>query len=263
MSLLYQDSRTLTTEGGQPPHYITKKSEAQFICGGFCPRFTTNKICQHTVAASENCGKLSKFCTWWKTHCKGPDIDSLAVAGLPKRAGQKGGKPKRGHSRGKSKVCPSVTTDRVSNVTSYMGSSLPSSTTYMGFNFPEESDDNYAPSYNYHCDAPRYNYHAPNYIYESPSTGTNQSSSSNAHGSHVSISVASYSPAGTQPYFLKMLTKNIKVCAGCRLGYSNTLPPYDICIAHEETRQVPGKSFNAKTTMRIHSAYGLTFCLKI
>jgi hypothetical protein len=36
---------------------------------------------------------------WWKTHCRGgPDIDSLAVAGLPKGAGQKGGKAKRGRT---------------------------------------------------------------------------------------------------------------------------------------------------------------------
>jgi hypothetical protein len=65
--------------------------------------------------------------------------------------------------------------------------------------------------------------------------------------------MAVYSPAGTQPYLLKMLTKNIKVCAGCRLGYNNTVPPYDMCIVHEETRPVPGKSFNTKTNVHYHA----------
>ena len=34
----------------------------------------------------------------------------------------------------------------------------------------------------------------------------------------------------------KDLTTMIKVCAGCRLGYSNRKPPFDICLVHKETR---------------------------
>ena len=42
----------------------------------------------------------------------------------------------------------------------------------------------------------------------------------------------SHSPHGMQPYW-KMLTKQIKVCKGCRLGYGNEVsvpdPPYNMC----------------------------------
>ena len=51
-----------------------------------------------------------------------------------------------------------------------------------------------------------------------------------------------FQPHGTQPYLLKMLTKQILVCAGRRLGYNDekTIPlsPYNTCIVHEESRQV-------------------------
>ena len=84
------DNRMVGSLTGGQPHYVTRKSGEQFVFGGICPRFTANKICQHTIAATEKCGKLSHFCDWWKSHFAGPDIDSLAVVGLPKGvAGQR------------------------------------------------------------------------------------------------------------------------------------------------------------------------------
>lgn len=58
-----------------------------------------------------------------------------------------------------------------------------------------------------------------------------------------------------------MLTKQIRVCAGCRLGYNNEIvipsSPYNICIAHEESRQVTptsGKTpFTTKSTVHYHA----------
>jgi hypothetical protein len=69
-----------------------------------------------------------------------------------------------------------------------------------------------------------------------------------------------FQPHGLQPYSVKMLTKRIHVCAGCRLGFNNenNLPPspYNICIAHDETRQITpsGKTpFPKKVTAHYHA----------
>lgn len=52
-----------------------------------------------------------------------------------------------------------------------------------------------------------------------------------------------HSPHVSQPYMLKFLTKQIQICAGAGWDIVMTYvdiphPPYHICIAHEETRQV-------------------------
>ena len=55
----------------------------------------------------------------------------------------------------------------------------------------------------------------------------------------------SYAPVHSpvKPFTLKHLNGHIKVCAGCRNGFRNpsgSLPgaPYDICICHEESREI-------------------------
>ena len=75
------------------------------------------------------------------------------------------------------------------------------------------------------------------------------------------ISLPPMSPHGAQPYVLRMLTKKIMICAGCRMGYNNSLqipdPPYDICIAHGESRRIPfshmHESFITKTRAHYHA----------
>ena len=87
--------RMVASEHNEPHHVVSKPSN-QFTCSGICPRFSTYKICQHIVAAAETACKLVKFCEWWKKQSNSPDIESLAMLGLPKGvAGQKGSVPKR------------------------------------------------------------------------------------------------------------------------------------------------------------------------
>ena len=61
-----------------------------------------------------------------------------------------------------------------------------------------------------------------------------------------------------QPYYLKMLTKQIKVCKGCRLGYGNEVsvpdPTYNICVAHEESIVLPSAAYATKTVAHYHAA---------
>ena len=235
------NNRIVASMTNGPPHYVTKKSEGQFVCTGVCPRFTANKICQHTVAAAENCKQLSQFCAWWKMHHTGPNIDSLAVVGLPKGvAGQKGGKSKRGRNRAKSSGA------QASNVSDHVKSVAVS----PNANSPSQLLQPYSP----------YNY-AGNHTYYGTSWPTCHDPQANTPvRSNPNVMPVPFSPAGTKQFFLKMLTKSIKICAGCRLGYDNSTsmpsPPYNICIAHEESRVISpatGKSFSTATTVHYHA----------
>ena len=64
---------------------------------------------------------------------------------------------------------------------------------------------------------------------------------------------ATYLPHGKQPYHLKILTKQIKVCEGCHFGFNNAInlpePPYNMCIAHKESFQVSIPKFITKTVL--------------
>ena len=158
--------------------------------------------------AAEATGKLTKFCEWWK-RSHSPDIESLAMLGLPKRvAGQKGSVPKhsqRGRIRSSKVSAPVFTHDHTTCITNIQ--TTVANDMYMG---------------------PTMNFGFNTY----PSASVHPSPHYSPHGSQ-------YSPHGSQPYLLKFLTKQVRICTGYRLGYCNDPeipPPYNICVAHEETR---------------------------
>ena len=225
------DNRMVASLTGKEPHYISKKSKGQFICSGICHRYATYKICEHIVAACESTGNLASFCDWWKCQKSGPDLDSLALSGLPKGvAGNKGGVAVKRSRRGRqASTTPARTHDRISAVITDNSSSHLSST-----QISELQGATYTSTQ----------------VTGQPSTPTPQ------HGT----SPYAFQPHGTQPYYIKMLTRKIRICAGCRLGFNNeqTIPPspYNICVAHEELRQVTpnGKTpFTTKTTVHYHA----------
>ena len=274
-------NRMVASVNGGEPHYVIGKSSGQYICNGLCPQFTAYKICQHVVAAAEDGAKLSSFCTWWKSQHKGPNVDSLAMSGLPKGvAGQKGGVAKHGR-RGRRKDTNTstlvTTTDRISTCTP-VASATPTSTnavsdtsafgdgsgqesqfnSHFYYSYPpvplpslQESPSSFAPHIQslrmqgsplYSC--------PPHGLYGSP------------YQSIASPSSSSYSPHGIQPYYLKMLTKQIRVCSGCRFGYDNEVcvpaAPYNMCISHQESYQVSPRSqqvsrFTTKTVVHYHA----------
>ena len=60
------------------------------------------------------------------------------------------------------------------------------------------------------------------------------------------------------PYYLKMLTKQIKVCKGCRHGYDKDVsvpnPPYNVCVAHEESIVLLSAAYATKTVAYYHAS---------
>jgi hypothetical protein len=239
-------NRMVASINGGEPHYVSRKSNGQYVCNGSCSRFVTYKICQHAVAAAEHSGKLSAFCQLWKTlRQHTPNLDKLAMSGLPKGvAGQKGGVPKGGR-RGKrgNSTLPTTVTDRITV--------LPRAAVNTDNNSVEVVQSTVT-SQVYHSQS-----------LTSPIRPQLQSvmqadiRSVQSFQNQPSIS---YSPHGIQQYNLKMLTKQIKVCSGCRLGYNNQLsipePPYNMCIPHEESFQVSPRSaasFSTPTIVHYHA----------
>ena len=43
------------------PHFVTSKEDGQFLCDTHCPQWVSSKICSHTLAVDERCGKLAAF----------------------------------------------------------------------------------------------------------------------------------------------------------------------------------------------------------
>ena len=67
-----------------------------------------------------------------------------------------------------------------------------------------------------------------------------------------------------QRYVFKELTGAIKVCAGCRLGYSNRSPPFDACLVHQETRKIKNSLTHQDMTVTVNAHYHATAsCVQI
>ena len=77
------------------PHHVQTKSDGQYVCDSACLQWTSSQICSHTIAAAESNGELASFLQWYTKCAESPNISTLAMSGLPRGRGKKGGKPKR------------------------------------------------------------------------------------------------------------------------------------------------------------------------
>ena len=81
------------------PHLVQAKSDGQYICDSSCQQWLSSQLCSHTVAVAERSGDLLSFLQWYITYAKNPNISTLAMSGLPRGRGRKGGKAKRQRNR--------------------------------------------------------------------------------------------------------------------------------------------------------------------
>ena len=276
------NNRMVASVTGGEPHYVSEK-KSRFFCDGKCPRFNTYKICQHVIAAAQSCGMLRGFCDWWKSLKSSTNIDSLAMIGIPKGAGQKGGVPKRRRkniqlAREPKKI---LRTERIDSDLPCSSKSDQRLLTLTGASHVAV-DGAYTSATQTHREIPSsiYNYGSINQSFNPHFSGNqlpHQGISND--GSHVvnrnrsspfipqslpqptanNTSFPYFSPHGKQPFYLKMLTKQIRVCGGCRCGFNNETripdPPYNVCVAHEEPYTVSpqsGKAFTRKTVVHYH-----------
>jgi len=59
----------------------------------------SSQICAHTLVSAEVNGELHLFLQWYNMNSPQPNISSLAMTGLPRGRGRKGGIPKRTRSK--------------------------------------------------------------------------------------------------------------------------------------------------------------------
>lgn len=91
-----------------------------------------------------------------------------------------------------------------------------------------------------------------NRLQATPSTAKSHSST---NGRTTGLSEFHLLSPSSQPYTLKQLTIAIIVCAGCRLGYVNRSPPYDVCVVHQETKQIKNPLTQKDMTVAVNAHY--------
>ena len=80
-------------------HLVQCKSNGQYICDSNCQQWVSSQICSHVLAAAEHNNDLSSFLEWYTSCAGSPNISTLALSGLPRGRGRKGGRAKCQRSR--------------------------------------------------------------------------------------------------------------------------------------------------------------------
>ena len=210
------------------PHLVQCKSDGQYVCDSNCQQWASSQICSHVLAAAERNNELHSFLEWYTMCAESPNISILALSGLPRGRGRKGGRAKRQRNRNSHPP--------IDNVTSRPG-----------------MQSSFFNNVGVTCGA---------LVNVSSATGvvdfqsnevrcfTEPCSSSNASGPPPLIRLPTSTQAGnmftseancSSPFFLKALTGNIRICQGCRGSLrladgSIPQPPFDLVVARMERR---------------------------
>ena len=240
-------ARMVVSRSQDIPHHIRSRADGQYLCDSNCPQWMSSQICSHTLAVAEQNSELLKFLDWYVRLSQGPNLSSLALSGLPKGRGQKGGKPKRQRSRS--------TTPAPDNYSFRPG--------LVSIRATAESGSV--------AQAPLLQVSQPLSVSLSanPTTGPlqvfPQELASVRCGRNESLTslpppLISINKQNVNPFYLKKLAGNIRVCQGCR-GSLRTedgnipSPPHDIVVALLERRQFRDSSGCLKTPSRPSAAH--------
>ena len=77
---------------------LTMSSASQMVsimCDTPCLQWSSSQICSHTLAASECNQEMAAFLEWYTKFVESPNISKLAMSGLPRGRGRKGGRAKQ------------------------------------------------------------------------------------------------------------------------------------------------------------------------
>ena len=89
-------ARMALSFSSKTPHFVSSRSNGQYVCDTSCIQWNSAKMCSHTLAVAEINDELEEFLLWYTTSGVSPNITVLGMEGLPKgHAEQKGGRPKR------------------------------------------------------------------------------------------------------------------------------------------------------------------------
>ena len=252
--------RMVASTSSNCPHLVSTpaKFTGQFKCDSKCPMFSTYKLCAHTIASAEVNGKLKEFSQWLIRQKCAPNYSKLALHGIPKGAGEKGGVPKNNRKRKQmttnKTVVDRLSLDNRSTHCSIQEQHMDGGSCFMPAATIESVKNTWIsppPSSTYHM--PTYGSMQPNMMYgvvpppqiplPSPWPSSNFIQSSwDPPPSHV---ISPY------PFTLKILTTRIQICQSCRIPFhsTSTEPPYDLVVARKECRPYRGQGGKSKTPL--------------
>lgn len=228
-------ARMVSSQSSAMPHFITTHSDGQYLCDNSCPQWVSSKICSHTIAAAEDSGQLCQFLQWYSRTQPCPNVTALSMQGMPSNRGKKLSDRKRQRKR-KADSDPDVFIPRPSLATT----TLPHTTTGMStYHWEADRVGNVSTSLYMYPPTTLSVGHPPVYPTSTAAMDTNIYGSS-ASGSTSSNRMSTGGP-NPNPFYLKFITGNIRICQGCRQSLRTASgsipdPPYNLVIARAEKR---------------------------
>ena len=296
-------ARMVESKTAKRPHLVTPGKGGRFSCDSECPNYKSFGICSHIVAVAEVNHMLPAFIEYFKKQKKVPSLTALAKSGVPGGRGRKGGEPprKRAKSAPVEERVPFsllLTDAPLTNSAVKETSAASQVGTFMYLGNPgvsQTSSESRAcfPSgqvYHYPTNS-QAAFCMPNQFIESPPTPhlqpssqlplaspppliafhptvTNVNSPMVAGGDcSVMVSPSSMTTATPeqQPFKLHFVVGNISRCAGCKGRYNKpSLPPDNLCVQHEEWRQINFPNSPSPSTRFSNAYYHLSLrCIRI
>ena len=214
----------VTSRSNSTPHYVQALPSGQYLCDDNCLQWKSSKICSHVIAVSDRNGELGLFLDWYNGTNQQPNITTLSMQGLPKGRGRKGGVPKR--QRSKTSVPCDAVVPRPATCTPSTSSTVVPGTADTTINASQSASQ--------------------------------ISNVASPFGSLLTQNITVHPPIvspNTNPFFLRAIQGNIRMCQGCRTSLRNSdgsipLPPYDLAVARFEKRVYRDKNGTLCTPQR-------------
>jgi hypothetical protein len=225
-------ARMVASLTSEVPHFIRRKTSGAFVCDNNCPRWKSANICSHTLATAEVNDELKIFLEWYCSHGLSPNITTLAMHGLPSGSGKKGGKPSRKrHTAGKTTGSELLAT-ALQPATGNINVSQSAVANNYQVNLPPSATS---------ADTTPVAALPPHFVSVTPLSPRYVTATPLPPRQQETSSGAAITPPNLNPFYLKFIIGNIRVCQGChgslRLGNGNVpAPPFDVTVARTERR---------------------------
>ena len=216
-----QKARMALSFSTKVPHFVSSRPNGRYVCDSSCIQWKSANICSHTLAVAECNGELKQFVEWYTSSGVSPNITVLGMEGLPKgRAGQKGGRPKKTRSRSvtKPEQLMTITHSCAFSECGPSGVNIGASTNPVHYNVTVPPAARRGP----------------------PPLITVPNTSQTPPLVHPSVHPPA-NPPNVNPFFLKFIQGNIRICQGCRGSLRTSdgalpSPPFDLAVARAEQR---------------------------
>ena len=261
-------ARMVISKSQLAPHHVRSLLDHWYVCDSNCLQWFSSQICSHTVAVAECNSELVDFLDRYVRSGHTPNLSSVAFCGMPRGRGQKGGRPKRQRTRknlpppdnymsgGGIAYTPSVGNSEAMpdhNITITQSPQLTVTGVYHPSSFSTSCSFVQSP-------------HSPAYLSKTPPVQpSNQVQAPEFQSPLTQFQFPTYSSQSmigqnTNPFYLKKLSGNIRICQGCRgsLRLASGVipnPPHDIVVARLEKRQYHDPSGVLKTPAKPSAAH--------